>query len=169
AAAGTLLEQGLEHGAGSEKGAVQVDAQELLPTGKLELVERSNDLDAGITHQYVDLSKLLDGPRDARLHLLLVGDVHDDAERRAGIAELGGGRLRGLLVEIGDDDARAFAREDPGDVLADAAGGAGHDGNFVLQAHVIEPLQWREPASAQLRAWTRTVADNRGRPCPCRA
>jgi hypothetical protein len=51
--------------------------------------------------------------------------------------------IGGLLVEIGDHDAGALAHEDNGDLLADAAGGTGHDGNLVLEAHVTTPLRLR--------------------------
>jgi hypothetical protein len=50
------------------------------------------------------------------------------------IARVGGG-LGALQVEIGDGDARALAHIGGGDLLADAAGGAGDDGDLVFQAH----------------------------------
>ena len=71
------------------------------------------------------------------LHLLFAADVHRDAHRDAAVGDdfLGGRRVGRLLVQVGDRDLGAFAREDERDVLADAAGGAGDDGGFVLQFH----------------------------------
>jgi len=50
-----------------------------------------------------------------------------------GRAELLGGRLAGLRVELGDDDARALLDEAPGDGLADAEAGSRDDGDAALE------------------------------------
>ena len=47
-------------------------------------------------------------------------DVDADADRDVGVAELGGDGLGGILVEVGDDHARAVGGEALGDRLADA-------------------------------------------------
>ena len=39
------------------------------------------------------------------------------------------------LVEVGDGDLGAFAAKGARDFLADAAGGAGDNGNFAYEAH----------------------------------
>ena len=49
--------------------------------------------------------------------------------------ELGRGRIGRLLVQVGDDDLRAFLGEQDGDFLADAAGRAGDVGDLVLELH----------------------------------
>src|SRR5215813_2130047 len=105
--------------------------------------------------------------RDAGLDLLFVRHVHDDAERLARVAEFRRGRVGGLLIQIGDHDLCALAREGLGDPLADATGGAGHDGNFVLEAHVTKLP--RRQVSAPARAWRRPAAGNRKRLCRDRA
>jgi hypothetical protein len=39
------------------------------------------------------------------------------------------------LIHVGDGDFGAFLRKDDCDFLADAAGGTGDDGGFVLESH----------------------------------
>ena len=167
AATRALFVHPLQHGAGGEKRAVEVDAQKLLPVRELEFIERGDDLDAGIAHEHVDLSELLDRACHAGLDLLFVRHVHDDADRLAGVAELRRRRVGGLLIQIGDHDLCALAGEGGGDLLADAAGGAGHDGNFVLETHVMKLPRWQ--VSAPARASRRPAADSRRRPCRGRA
>ena len=50
----------------------------------------------------------------------MIGHVHLHPDRDVGVAQFGGGRLRLLEVEVGDDDARALGGEARGDGLADA-------------------------------------------------
>ena len=123
-----------QRGARGEEGAVEMDAQELLPARECELIERRDDLNAGIAHQDVDLSEVLHGSLNTRIHLLLVGHVHGDAQPLAGAA-LGSDGVGGGLVQISDRHARTFAHEGMSDLLADAAGGAGDDGDLVLETH----------------------------------
>ena len=63
----------------------------------------------------------------------------------AGRHQFGRGRVGALLIEVGDHHLRALAGVDDGDLLADAAGGAGDDGNLVLQTHVFSPLRPVQP------------------------
>ncbi len=123
--------------------------KQLLPVRELEFIERRDDLDAGIADEHVDLAELLDRARDAGLDLLLVRHVHDHADRLARIAEFRRRRVGGLLIEVGDHDACALARKGRGDLLADAAGGAGDDGDFVLETHVTKLLRWQAAAPAR--------------------
>ena len=50
----------------------------------------------------------------------------------------------GVGVDVGDHDARAFARQRQGRGVADAAAGSGDDGDFAgeLQIHVSVPFSW---------------------------
>ena len=66
---------------------------------------------------------------------VLVGHVHGDADGAPLAAELGRGGVGAFLVEVGDGDLGALAHEDAGDLLADAARGAGDDGDLVLETH----------------------------------
>ena len=71
---------------------------------------------------------------------LFVADVHRDADGlAASFPNLRGCCIGGLLVQVGDSDFRAFAREGERDLLADAAGGAGDDGGLALELHVRSP------------------------------
>ena len=65
----------------------------------------------------------------------LVGDVHGDGHRarRRWRSSSSAAASRRVLVQVGDRDLGAFAREDGGDLLADAAGRAGDDGDLVGQ------------------------------------
>ena len=113
-----------------------MDREQLLPFGEFEIDDRRDDLDAGIADQHVDAAERLDDLGGAGVHLLFVGDVHGDADRAlAARVDLLRGGIGRLLVEVGDDDLGAFAREHDGDFLADAARGTGDDGNLVLQTH----------------------------------
>ena len=81
AAAGALLvhlPQGRPRG---EERAVEMDGEELLPFGELELLERRDDLDAGIAHEHVDLAEGFDRLGHAGLDLGFVGHVHGNADR----------------------------------------------------------------------------------------
>src|SRR5262249_44137458 len=136
------------------------------PVCEVELIERSDNLNASIADKHVNFSELLDRPRDTRLHLLLIRHIHDHAQGFAGITQFRRGRIAGLLVQIGDRDARSLAYEGFGDLLADAAGGAGHDGNFVLEPHVTILPPW--PAWALTLA-SSTAANSHRRLCRGRA
>src|SRR5262245_66335501 len=94
-------------------------------------LEREDDLDASIAHEDGS-AELLHCARDAGLDLLLVSYIHGDAKRLA-TAKLGGGRISGLLIEIGDRHTGALAHEGLSDLFANAARGARHDGDFVLE------------------------------------
>ena len=43
-----------QRGAGGQEGAVEMDRQQLLPVGEVEVDERLDDLDAGIADQDVE-------------------------------------------------------------------------------------------------------------------
>ena len=51
------------------------------------------------------------------------------------VAQLLGDLIGALLIVVGDHDLGTFADEEPGNLLADAASRAGHDGNLVLETH----------------------------------
>ncbi len=144
AAAGALLVHLAHRRARGQEGAVEMDAQEPLPVGELEVLDRGDDLDAGIAHQHIDLAEMLDRLGDAGIDRVLAGHVHDHAQRLARSAELGGDRVGGGLIDVGDDDLAALAHVGLGNLLADAAGGAGDDGNFVLHTHELILDGWLE-------------------------
>src|SRR5262249_22518538 len=123
--------------------------QHLAPVGEREIDHRRDDLDAGVADEHVDAAKGLDDRGNAGLDLLLVGDVHGHADGLAAAGlELRGRRVSGLELEVGDGDLGALREIGAGDVLADAAGGAGDDGDFVLHAYgdLPPPILIRENA-----------------------
>ena len=78
---------------------------------------------------------------DALVDGVFVGDVHGHAHGlAAGLFDLAGDGVGAGLVQVGDGDGRAGARQGQRDFLANAAGGAGDDGDFSVQiAHAGEP------------------------------
>jgi hypothetical protein len=97
---------------------------------------RSDDLDAGVADQDIERPEFLDDLGAGGLHLLFVSDVHGDPDGAiaSGIDPASGG-LRRFLVEVGDGDLGAFARENDGDLFADPACRAGDHGDLVRQTH----------------------------------
>ena len=123
-----------------------MDRQEQLPVLELQVGDRVDMLDAGVADQHVDAAQFGHGLGDPGLDRGLVGHVHGDRDRPvAGRLELVGGRLGALQVEVGDADLGALAGVLEGDLLADAAGRTGDDGDFVLEAHGPR-LLFRQPA-----------------------
>ena len=125
-------------GLGGEKGAVQMDREHLLPVGKREFFDRMHDLDAGVADQHVDAAISRHHFGNGGIDLVFAGHVHRHAHGCAtGFDDLVCGGLRRHLVQVGDDHFAAFAGVGEGDFLADAAGGAGDDADFVLSFMVF--------------------------------
>src|SRR5262249_27063577 len=105
-----------------------------------EVDQRRDDLNAGVADQNVERAERLDDGGDTRLHLVLGGDVHGDADGvLAARVDLPRGGVGRLLVEVGDRNPCPFAREGEGDLLADTAGRASNHGNLILQTHDHSP------------------------------
>jgi hypothetical protein len=69
-------------------------------------------LDAGIADEDIKASKCLDDPGRSIVHLLLICDVHRDADNPlAGGIDLARSGVGCLLIEVRDRDLRAFAGE----------------------------------------------------------
>ena len=58
-----------------------MDGEHLLPIGEGKVLDRMHDLDAGIGDEDVDPAEGLDRLLDACVDLVLLGDVHADADR----------------------------------------------------------------------------------------
>ena len=72
---------------------------------------------------------------DAGIDLILVRDIHGDADRRLSCRRA---RVRlppRLEFKIGDDDAAARLHVALGDGMADAAGGAGDESDLAVELH----------------------------------
>lgn len=97
-----------------------------------------------VDERHVEPPELGDRPLDEGGHLVLVGDIADDAERPV----TGGGQLVGcdaecVLVEVGKHDGRAGCGEGAGGVEPHAGAGAGHEGD--LAAEVVGRVDWDRP------------------------
>ena len=122
-----------------QEGTVEMDRQQQLPFAVIELIHRFDDLVAGIADHDIQATEMGSDRIDAGIDLRLIGDIH--LHRHRGIGAVQGVDLRhrgvgDLAVKIGDRHFRAFADEGQGDFLADAAGSAGDDGNFIFHAHL---------------------------------
>ena len=77
--------------------------------------------------------------------VLGVAGVAGDGERRLGAAEPGDRLLERLDLAGGDDDARALGDEPVRDGEADAAAGAGDDGDLAVETSRVPALTGRGP------------------------
>jgi hypothetical protein len=114
--------------------ALEVDAQHAVEVGLRDVEEIRRVDDAGIVHQDVEIADDAAGFRHRRCARLRRADIGAHEARRR--AERGGRGLAGALVDVRDDDARAFRDVASGDRKPDAARPAGHDrGLSVEHAH----------------------------------
>ncbi len=126
-----------QHRLGGKKGAVEVDGEQLFPIGEGEVFDGIDDLDAGVRHQNVHRAEGLGDRRAAGVYLRFVGHVHRHAHGfAAGLVDGFGGGVGGVEVQVGDGDFRAGLGIGFGNLFADAAGGSGDDGGFVLEAEL---------------------------------
>ncbi len=104
----------------------------ILDGGFFERADRAAE--AGIVVHDVEAAEFLDRAIDGALDVLLAGDIGELENRVAAvllaIAHRG---LAAFLVEVGDDDGRALAREPDGRRASDAARRAGDDRNFLIE------------------------------------
>src|SRR6476620_4979393 len=130
----------LDAGLGGEEGAVEMDGEHLLPLGEGKVLDRMHDLDAGIGDENVDPAKGLDRLLDPFVDLVLLGDVHANADRSFLIAQLLRGLRRDIGFAVGDRDAAAGLDETLGDAMTDAARGAGNESNLAVELHETRSL-----------------------------
>ena len=90
-------------------------------------------MNAGVADEDIEAPECLDDLGRCAIDLLLIRDVHCDADGAlAGGIDFVRGGVGGFLIEVRDGDLCAFPREDDGNFLSDAAGRTGHDCDFVL-------------------------------------
>jgi hypothetical protein len=109
----------------------QVDLQLARDAGLRLLLERRDRHDPGVVDEDVDraqaaLDVVQEGGEAGQ-----VGDVEGEPDDR--VAELGGGALRGLAIDVADRHADALGDQRLGDRAPDAPGAAGDDGGLAAQ------------------------------------
>jgi len=125
----------------AKKSRRQVDRDDRLPFIGRELLDRGDELDAGIVDENVDRAE---GPFAERDHFRDLGGLAH-VGRRIDRLDLEVGFDAGtLLLDVGrdaksvDHNIRAGARERPHHCESDAAGGAGHNRGLTCQrTHLI--------------------------------
>jgi hypothetical protein len=96
---------------------------------------------AGVVDHYVEPAIGAFGLGDHGRDIVAVGDVGMQiGGGAAGPGDGVGDRAAGVVVDVGDDDARPFRGEAAGDRLAEAGGGTGHDRYLVLKSHRSPPF-----------------------------
>jgi len=119
----------------AQEHAPQVDRQDAVPLGDLELVELDLTDDPGVVDQDVDAPELCVRCGDQVLHLLGVRDVR--ADKQGPSARILDGRQdrsgRGLVQQVGDDDVGAGPREGDRDLATDPPGTSGDQRDLVGQ------------------------------------
>ena len=106
------------------------------PLGNVDVLDsHPADEIGGIVHQYVELAEFVEGALDGGLAGCRVGDVaflaDDVAARRA---NLGGGLLDAVAVDIGDHKGRALGAETLGGRPPDAAHRPRDNPNLALKS-----------------------------------
>ena len=133
---------GVEAEPAEEEGCVQIDGGGADPAAGLELPQRPEVEDDGVVDEHSDRAAGVVGLLDEPFAGVVLGEVAGDGgDLAAGGADFidggveGTGEGVGPLLEgaRGDDDPGALGGEHRGDVLADAAAGAGDDGDFVVE------------------------------------
>jgi hypothetical protein len=118
-----------------------LDGKQLLPSCEPEIIDRRDDLNAGITYQDVDAAVGFNYFRHASLDLILLRHVHCDGHcPRASVVDRGSSSLGTISIEIGDGNARALTNVSRRDLPADAACCTSNDRDFAFQAHAYSPV-----------------------------
>ena len=113
-----------------------MDCQQSFPFGEWELVQGGDDLNPRVADENVDSPESRDDGGHAGIDVRFARDVHGNGNGPlSGAIQLVGCRMGCRRVEIGDGHLCARLGKRPGDLLADAAGCAGHDGDFVFEVH----------------------------------
>ena len=114
--------------------APQVHAEDPRPVGLAELPHGAARTDTGVVAHDVERAELLDGARGQRIHGGSLGHVGANREHLgAARADLLGGDLERVVLDVGHHHAHALRRESIRQRPADAAGRAGDDGDLPLE------------------------------------
>ena len=108
---------------------------------------------AGVVDQHVDVAELGHRRVDQRLALVGVGDVGLHREHpAAGVAHQLGRLLQPVGTAGAEDHVGAGLGQPAGEGHAQAAGGAGHDGDLVVEPEHVGSRHGRDPTHPALRA-----------------
>ncbi len=122
--------------AGHEEIARGQDVHVLVPELERGVLDGGRGGEARIGDEDVEAAEFDHGMGEAGNDLLFPGDVDVDRPHHVGAEgarELGHGAVERGLVDVGEDDAGAFAQEPDGRRLADAAGAAGDERDLAGQ------------------------------------
>ncbi|MNT08846.1 hypothetical protein D3C72_1436020 [compost metagenome] len=120
-----------------------MDVEVLLEQFVAVLRQRQHFEDAGVVHQHIDLAELGFNLVEHPAYVVGVGYIGLDRQGLAtGLTQLHHQFRRfGGAAGVVDGNGETFAGQLFGDDRANAAGGAGHDGNFrSLMSHVGVPV-----------------------------
>ena len=137
------------HGLRHEEGAAQVGVQDQVPIVPGDFQRRFAHVAAGIVDQHIDLAVVRDGGLDHGLDA--VEAAHVQRQRQCPAAQrldLGLERCQRRRVAAGDHEVSPRPRQRTAEVLAQAAAGAGDNGDFARQikwvlAHSYYPADSR--------------------------
>ena len=112
--------------------AGQVGLDDLVPLVGAELRDGSEEADPGVVDEDVEPRRFFDGELHEACDFLVATNIARGAVRaKAGRAKLVDGVGDVLLATCGEDHGSSGLGELFGDGAADAAGGAGDEGDFV--------------------------------------
>ena len=151
AAARAALDHPLPSLLGAEEKPGQADGDGIVPFGQRQLCRFLSLEGEGPVEQDIDLAVSVIETREKIFHSGRVGYITEaDFRLLTEGAYAFGGLLQSIVIDIGDEEIGAGARETYGDRLRQARCRAGNDRNFSFQAEAFEQL--RLPACGASRA-----------------
>jgi len=110
-----------------------MDRQHPLPLAKIEVHDRSHNLNPSVADKNIEPAECFDGLGDTSLDLFFAGYIHRYADSSlAAWVDFLCGCVGSSLIQVGDCNFRPLARKKDRYLLADPARGTSDDGNFVF-------------------------------------
>ena len=126
----------------TEKGAFQIDVQNLVERLFVEVEEVALLDDAGIVHEDVDVAEFVEGRGHQIVNMQAIGDVAGGEPDLAQAFQVGNGGRAGLLVDVGDDDPGTFLKKTACYGQANAVGAAGDDCDLAVEGHGLSLIRF---------------------------
>src|SRR6476619_6850757 len=117
-----------------------MNAEHLRQLREGKVLDRMHDLNAGIGNENVDSAKGLDRLFDTFVDLVLLGDVHANADRGILVTQPLRGLRRDIGFQVGDRHAATGLDKTLGDAMTDAARGACNESNLAVELHETRSL-----------------------------